>query len=108
MVATYVLLLVAQVLEFSVYDLALFGPATCAWARTGTVRFRLGLAFAIHDLRQLVRGPRKRVLATLHSLEVIGLERFLRLAQRVLERLSVRFPELRAVLAECALGRVHE
>ena len=55
-----------------------------------------------------MRGPRERVLGTLHPLEVIGLERFLRLAQRLLERLPVRFPELRAVLPEGALGRIHE
>src|SRR5713101_2769906 len=70
------LLLVAQILEVRVDDLAflrtrraLARPA----GRAGRLTLRLGLA--VHDLRELVGRAGQVLLSTLHPLEVLALQR---------------------------------
>src|SRR5438552_8720306 len=103
------LLLVAEILELGVHDLAFFRAA----ARTGACstaarRRRLRLAFAVHDFGELVRRLGEVALGALHAFEIVGLERFLRFPERILDRLPVSFRELRAVLGKGPFRRVHE
>src|SRR5256885_2287713 len=84
-VAPHDLLLLSEVLEPRVDNLALLrtggtpgGPAGLRTrARTGRLLPRLGLRLAVHDLAELVRRLRQRLLRPLHALEVVRLERLL-------------------------------
>src|SRR4029450_6433637 len=101
------LLLLAQVLELGVDDFAFL--RTRGLGRAGLARRALGLLrLPVHDLGQLVGRLGERLLGLLHALEILTLERFLCLRQRVLHRLAVGLGPLAAVFAHPALGRVHE
>src|SRR5688500_18389582 len=103
-----VLLLLAQVLELGVHDLALLRPArggvTVGGRAAGARGARaLALRLAIHGLRELVRGLGQRLLRPLHALEVVRLEGLARFRERVLDTLSIGLGQLAAVLGERAL-----
>src|SRR5262249_34640106 len=110
-VATHepLLLLLAQILEVGIDHFAFFWTRRALAlptrrARAGRLALRLG--FAIHDLRELVRRLAQALLGALHPLDVLALEGFARLSQRVVDRLSIALGQLGAVLAERALSRV--
>src|SRR5439155_6332502 len=112
-VATHepLLFLVAQILEVGVDHLAFLWTRRALALPTGRARagrLALRLRFAVHDLRELVRRVAQRLLGAFHPLDVLALQRFARLRERVVDRLAVVLRQLGAVLTEGPLGRVDE
>src|SRR5438093_1044873 len=115
-VAPHALLLLSEVLELRVDDLALLrtggtagsaaGLRTRAW--TGRLLPCLGLRLAVHGLAELVGRLRQRLLRPLHALEVARLERLLGLGERIVDRLAVGLGELASVLRERPLRRIDQ
>src|SRR5439155_219282 len=68
--------------------------------------FRLRLA--VHDLRELVRRATQTILGALHALDILALQRFAGLGERVVDGLAIVLRKLGAVLTQRALGRIHE
>src|SRR5262249_44079933 len=105
------LLLVAQILEVGVPPFAFLRTRRALAlparrARAGRLALRLRLA--IHDLGELVRRLAQALLGALHPLDVVALQGFARLGQRIVDRLAIALSQLGAMLAERALGRVDE
>src|SRR5207253_5149011 len=112
-VATHrrLLLLVAQILEVGVDDFAFLRTRRALGrparrARAG--RLALRLCLAVHDLRELVRRTTETILGALHPLDILALQRFTRLGERVVDRLAIVLRKLGAALTQRALGRIHE
>src|SRR3954470_16907551 len=71
----------------------------------GGFAFRLLL---VHGLAELHRSLRQRVGLGLDGLGVVALQRFLEVADGVLDRTAFLVGDLRAMLGECLLGRMHK
>src|SRR6266542_502239 len=103
------LLLVAQILEVRVDDLAFLRTRRALARPAGRAgRLTLRLRLAVHDLRELVGRAGQVLLGALHPLEVLALQRLARLRERVVDRLAVGLPQLGSVLPERPLRGVHE
>src|SRR5262249_6257708 len=70
-------------------------------------RIGLGLLL-VHGLAELHRSLRQRVGLGLDRLGVVALQRFLQVADGVLDRPAVGFADLRAVLGQRLLGGMHQ
>src|SRR5579859_6758600 len=70
-------------------------------------RVALGLLL-VHGLTQLHRGLRQRVGLGLDRLGIVALQRFLQVADGILDRTALAVADLRAVLGECLLGGMHQ
>src|SRR3984893_12639189 len=70
-------------------------------------RVRLGLLL-VHGLAQLHRSLRRRVGLGLDRLGVVALQRFLQIADGVLDRTALRLADLRTVLGKRLLGGMHQ
>src|SRR5438093_13411444 len=95
------LLLVAQILEVRVDDLAFFRTRRALArpaGRAGRLTLRLGLA--VHDLRELVGRAGQVLLGALHPLEVLALQRLARLRERVVDLLAVGLSPLGPLFPE--------
>src|SRR5690349_20680200 len=70
-----------------------------------------GLAFGlllIHGLAQLHRSLRKRVSLGLDGLGIVALQRFLEVADGVLDGAALALGDLRAMFGQRLLGRMHQ
>src|SRR5262249_19595005 len=70
-------------------------------------RIGLGLLL-VHGLAELHRSLRQRVGLGLDRLGVVALQRFLQIADGILDRAAVGFADLRAVLGQRLLGGMHQ
>src|SRR3984885_3066894 len=93
-----VVLVVVDLGEFRVDDVILGGIL-------GRVGFRLLL---VHGLAQLHRSLRQRVGLGLDRLGIVALQRFLQVADGILEGAALALLDLRAVLGQRLLGGMHQ
>src|SRR5579871_867826 len=70
-------------------------------------RIGLGLLL-VHGLAELHRSLRQRIGLGLDRLGVVALQRFLQVADGVLDRTTLGFGDLRTVLGQRLLGGVHQ
>src|SRR4051794_20910865 len=94
-----VVLVVVDFGELRVDDVIL-GSALCGG-------FAFGLLL-VHGLAELHRSLRQRVGLGLDSLGVVALQRFLEVADGVLDGTALLLGNLRAMLGERLLGRMHQ
>src|SRR6266511_1714432 len=103
------LLLVAQILEVRVDDLAFLRTRRALARPAGRAgRLTLRLRLAVHDLRELVGRAGQVLLRALHPLEVLALQRLARLRERVVDRLAVGLPLLGSGLEEADRKAIDE
>src|SRR5215207_3095378 len=75
----------------------------------GSVLGRIGLGLLlVHGLAQLHRSLRQRVGLGLDRLGVVALQRFLEVADGVLDGTALGFRDLRAVFGQRLLGGMHQ
>src|SRR6201995_4227184 len=70
-------------------------------------RIGLGLLL-VHGLAELHRGLRQRIGLGLDRLGIVALQRFLQIADGVLDRTALGFADLRPVLGQRLLGGMHQ
>src|SRR6202043_489668 len=75
----------------------------------GSVLGRVGLGLLlVHRLTELHRSLRERVGLGLDRLGIVALQRFLQIADGVFDGTAFGFRDLRAMLGERLLGRMHQ